>query len=53
MAKIWQDRNLEPIGLHECRHNYAAFMIAAGVNAKALSNALWAPVPNQPPIERA
>ncbi len=37
VAKIWQDRNLEPIGLHECRHNYAAFMIAAGVNAKALS----------------
>jgi integrase len=26
-----------PIGLHECRHTYAAFMIAAGVNAKALS----------------
>ena len=25
---------LEPIGLHECRHTYAAFMIAAGVNAK-------------------
>jgi integrase len=28
---------LDPIGLHECRHTYAAFMIAAGVNAKALS----------------
>src|SRR5829696_5122360 len=28
---------LAPIGLHECRHTYAAFMIAAGVNAKALS----------------
>ena len=28
---------LESIGLHECRHTYAAFMIAAGVNAKALS----------------
>ena len=25
------------VGLHECRHTYAAFMIAAGVNAKALS----------------
>ncbi len=25
------------IGLHECRHTYAAHMIAAGVNAKALS----------------
>ena len=33
----WKVRGLEPIGLHECRHTYAAFMIAAGVNAKALS----------------
>jgi integrase len=35
--RAWQERKLEPIGLHECRHTYAAFMIAAGVNAKALS----------------
>ena len=28
---------LEPIGLHECRHSYAAYMIAAGINYKALS----------------
>ena len=28
---------LTPIGLHECRHSYAAYMIAAGVNTKALS----------------
>ncbi len=33
----WRRAGLEPIGLHECRHTYAAFMIAAGVNAKALS----------------
>jgi integrase len=33
----WQRARLAPIGLHECRHTYAAFMIAAGVNAKALS----------------
>jgi integrase len=33
----WRKRGLDPIGLHECRHTYAAFMIAAGVNAKALS----------------
>lgn len=26
-----------PIGLHECRHTFASLMIAAGVNAKALS----------------
>jgi integrase len=28
---------LERITLHECRHTYASLMIAAGVNAKALS----------------
>jgi integrase len=28
---------LEPITLHECRHTFASLMIAAGVNAKALS----------------
>jgi integrase len=33
----WRAAGLEAIGLHECRHSYAAFMIAAGVNAKALS----------------
>jgi integrase len=25
------------VTLHECRHTYASFMIAAGVNMKALS----------------
>jgi integrase len=30
-------RQLEPIGLHECRHTFASLMIAAGVNAKALT----------------
>ncbi len=34
----WRRAGLAPIGLHECRHTYAAFMIAAGVNAKALSS---------------
>jgi integrase len=28
----------EPPTLHECRHGYAALMIAAGVNVKALSS---------------
>lgn len=37
-AKVaWTDADLEPIGLHACRHTYASLMIAAGVNAKALS----------------
>lgn len=35
--RIWRAARLEPIGLHECRHTFASLMIAAGVNAKALS----------------
>jgi integrase len=33
----WKKTALEPIGLHEARHTFASLMIAAGVNAKALS----------------
>jgi integrase len=33
----WARAGLERIGLHECRHTFASFMIAADVNAKALS----------------
>jgi integrase len=33
----WARAGLEPIGLHEARHTFASLMIAAGVNAKALS----------------
>jgi integrase len=33
----WKAAGLEPIGLHECRLTFASLMIAAGVNAKALS----------------
>jgi integrase len=32
----WRQDSLTPIRLHECRHTYAAYMIAAGVNPKAL-----------------
>lgn len=38
---VWAKVNpepLQPIGLHECRHTFASLMIAAGVNAKALSS---------------
>jgi integrase len=34
--KTWVAAGLEPVGLHDCRHTYAAFMIAAGINTKAL-----------------
>ena len=33
----WEKAGLAPIGLHEARHTFASLMIAAGVNAKALS----------------
>jgi integrase len=46
-ATAWKHMNLKrtkaeletiaPVGLHECRHTFASLMIAAGVNAKALS----------------
>jgi integrase len=36
-AKAWKAAGLAPITLHECRHTFASMMIAAGVNAKALS----------------
>jgi integrase len=39
-AKAWKTAGLEPIGLHECRHTFASILIAAGVNAKALSTYL-------------
>ena len=36
-TKAWEKAKLAPITLHECRHTFASLMIAAGVNAKALS----------------
>jgi integrase len=35
--KAWEAAKLERITFHECRHTFASLMIAAGVNAKALS----------------
>jgi integrase len=35
--KAWEAAKLAKITLHECRHTFASLMIAAGVNAKALS----------------
>jgi integrase len=34
--RTWTAAKLDSITLHEARHTYASFMIAAGVNAKAL-----------------
>jgi integrase len=35
--RCWLAAGLDPITLHECRHTFASLLIAAGVNAKALS----------------
>lgn len=35
--KAWEKAGLRRLRLHQARHTYASFMIAAGVNAKALS----------------
>jgi integrase len=35
--RAWKQAGLRPICLHDCRHTFASLMIAAGVNAKALS----------------
>jgi integrase len=35
--EAWTGAQLSRVTLHECRHCYASYAIAAGVNAKALS----------------
>ena len=35
--RAWREAGLASIGLHECRHTFAALLIAAGVNPKAVS----------------
>jgi len=36
--RAWEAQALGRLRLHQARHTYASFMIAAGVNAKALSS---------------
>jgi integrase len=35
--RTWKRQGLTPIGLHEARHTFASILIAAGVNAKAIT----------------
>ncbi len=35
--RAWKLTGLQPIGLHEARHTFASVLIAAGVNAKAIT----------------
>jgi len=32
--KVEREPQLDPIGLHECRHTYASLLVAAGYNLK-------------------
>jgi integrase len=36
--RAWKRTGLDPIGLHEARHTFASVLIAAGVNAKAITS---------------
>lgn len=36
-GKAWATAGAEPVGLHDCRHAAASYMIAAGANIKELS----------------
>lgn len=36
-TRLWKRAGLNKLSFHQCRHTYASLMIAAGVNAKALS----------------
>ena len=38
--RAWAAANLQPTGLHEARHSTASTMIAAGINAKAITTYL-------------
>jgi integrase len=38
--RAWRRAGLEPIGLHEARHTFASVLIAAGVNAKAITTSM-------------
>jgi integrase len=37
VQRAWKRAGVEPIGLHEARHTSASVLIAAGVNAKAIT----------------
>ena len=38
--RAWRAAGLDPIGMHECRHSFASFLIAAGANVKDVQTAL-------------
>ena len=40
VRRAWKEAGLRPIGLHEARHTCASVLIAAGVNAKAITTFL-------------
>jgi integrase len=47
--KAWEARELQPIGLHECRHTAATWMDAAGVSPKVASVLMGHAIPERQP----
>jgi len=46
--EAWREAERERLTPHECRHTFASLMIAAGVNAKALSTFMATPTSRSP-----
>jgi integrase len=47
--KAWEARELQPIGLHECRHTAATWLDAAGVSPKVVSVLMGHATPERQP----
>jgi integrase len=48
-AKAWEAKELQPIGLHECRHTAATWLDAAGVSPKTASVLMSHSIPDRQP----
>ncbi len=49
VSERWEERGLQPIGLHECRHTAATWLDAAGVSPKVASVLMGHATPDHQP----
>jgi len=49
VKKAWEAKDLQPIGLHECRHTAATWLDAAGVSPKVVSVLMGHATPERQP----
>jgi integrase len=49
VKKAWEAKELQPIGLHECRHTAATWLDAAGVSPKVASVLMGHAIPDRQP----